>query len=240
MNRNNNRIPNHVAIIQDGNRRYAYENDKSAYKGHREGVKSTERIVELCGEVGIKHLTVYALSTENLNRDEEELSNLFDLFTDKLKEATTDERIKDNEIKIRIIGRKDFLPGELLDAIKRVEEETKSYEGFYFNVAIGYGGRREIVDATKKLAEKVRQGVIKPSDINQDIFSKHLYPSSERDVSLPDVDLLVRTGGENRISNFLLWQICGGSTVFYSSDVFWPDFNKKEFNKALKAYKEIN
>ncbi|OKY78035.1 MAG: Undecaprenyl pyrophosphate synthase UppS [Candidatus Methanohalarchaeum thermophilum] len=229
--------PNHVAIIQDGNRRYAYEKNESAYRGHQAGVSATERILDHCKDLGVNYLTVYAFSTENFSRDEEELEDLFDLFEEKFEEIAEDERIHENEIRVRMIGEPDLMPEKVIKKVEKAERSTEGYSNFYFNIALGYGGKKELVDTMKLLEEKIKDGSLEIEDIDKDVISGSLYPHHLDEEKLPQVDLLIRTGGEKRFSNFLLWQASGEECVTYFTDEYWPEFDEESFNKAIEKYK---
>ena len=223
----------HVAIIQDGNRRYARRTGIASYAGHELGAGTTERVSSWCLDMGIKHLTVYAFSTENFDRDEEEKRYLFGLIRQKLLDLCVSERIHNNEVRVRAIGRTDLLPGCLREAINKVEEVTKSYDRMYFNVALAYGGQCELVDATKALAEKIREGKVKAAEVDENLISQYLYPQG--DVSVPKVDLIIRTGGEARTSNFLPWQANGNECAAYFCAPYWPEFRKIDFLRAIRT-----
>jgi tritrans,polycis-undecaprenyl-diphosphate synthase [geranylgeranyl-diphosphate specific] len=222
-------VPNHIGIIMDGNRRFARELEMNPTYGHVEGKNKVEEVIEWCIDVGIKVLTVYAFSTENFHRSREEVMSLMKLFIDNLKRAADDKKVHENGIKIRVIGRRDILPKELIEAIEYAEEKTKNYDKFYFNIAIAYGGREEIIKAIKEIAEEVKDGKLKVEDITEETVQKHLYTAD-----LPDPDLILRTSGEERISNFLLWQ--SAYSEFYFADVYWPTFRKIDFLRAIRAY----
>ncbi|PTD94679.1 di-trans,poly-cis-decaprenylcistransferase [archaeon SCG-AAA382B04] len=229
--------PTHLAIIQDGNRRYALQKGHSAYKGHEEGVETTEKILQLSKEAGIKNLTVYAFSTENFRRNESELNDLFELFKKEFERIPTNERIHENEIKIRVIGDLDLMSEEVREAVRKAEKSTEDYDNFNFNIALAYGGKREIRDSIKLLSKKIKQGKLKASEIDEKTFLKHLYPHNPSNEIIPEIDLLIRTGGEKRLSNFLLWRSINATVYF--SDVYWPAFGEKEFKKALARYHKL-
>ncbi len=230
-------VPNHLAIIQDGNRRYALKEGNSAYKGHEQGVETTEKVLNLCKETDIKHLTVYAFSTENFKRNESELKDLFNLFTKEFNKIPKDQRIHRNKIRVRSIGRVDLLPNQVKEAIKKAEKSTKDYDNFYFNIAIAYGSRKEITDSIKKIIKDLNEDKKTIEEIKKE-FTEYLYPHHLRDKEpLPEVDLLIRTGGEKRLSNFLLWRTT--DAVVYFTDVYWPEFDEKEFKKALSRYQKL-
>jgi len=223
----------HVAIIQDGNRRYARSRGLPAFIGHNRGAETTSNVSDWCLELGVKHLTVYAFSTENFKRDEEEKSYLFDLIKRKLIEMYSSERIHHNRVRVRAIGRVDLLPKDLQEAIQRVEEATKRYSGLYFNVALAYGGQCELVDAAKALAHEVEAHKISAGSIDESIIARYLYPHNG--VPVPKVDVIIRTGGEFRTSNFLPWQANGNECAAYFCAPYWPEFRKIDFLRAIRT-----
>lgn len=222
-------IPEHVAIIMDGNRRFAREMMMEKIEGHRKGRDKLEDVLNWCLELGIKILTVYAFSTENLQREEEEVKYLFEMFTEAFRKAADDERVHKHRVRIRAIGKLELLPASLVEAIKYAEERTKDYSDYYLNIAIAYGGRAEIVDAVKKIAMKVKEGTLRVEDIDENTIRENLYTPD-----IPDPDLILRTSGEERISNFLLWQ-CAYSELYFV-DIYWPAFRKIDFLRAIRAY----
>ncbi len=222
-------IPKHIAIIMDGNRRFAREMMLEKMEGHIKGREKLEEVLNWCLELGIKILTVYAFSTENFKRDEKEVRYLLKLFAESFRKAADDERIHKHRVRIRAIGRLELLPEEVREAIKYAEEKTKDYDNYFLNIAIAYGGRAEIVDAVKKIAKKVKEGEIGIEDIDEETISRHLYT-----YDLPDPDLILRTSGEERISNFLLWQ--SAYSELYFADVYWPSLRKVDFLRAIKSY----
>ena len=226
-----NKVPHHVAVIMDGNRRYAHEFGLVVAEGHEKGKQKLEEMLEWCLELGIKVLTVYAFSTENVGREKDEVEILMRMFVKNFKTLGDDERVHKHRIRVRVLGQKDMLPEDVQDAIAYAEEKTKDYVEYSFNVAVGYGGREEIVHAIKKLAEAVKAGDLKVDDITQRTVSDYLYTSD-----LPDPDLILRTSGEERISNFLLWQLA--YSELYFSDVYWPGFRKIDFLRAVRSYQQ--
>ncbi len=223
------KVPRHVGIIMDGNRRYAKELEMRPSEGHLEGKNKVEEVIDWCREIGIKILTVYAFSTENFHRSRDEVIALMNLFIDNLRKAADDERVHKNKIRIRVIGQRDVLPKELREAIEYAEEKTKDYDNFFFNIAIAYGGREEIIKAIKEIAQEVKDGKLDVEDITEETVRKHLYTGD-----LPDPDLILRTSGEERISNFLLWQ--SAYSEFYFADIYWPTFRKIDFLRAIRSY----
>ncbi len=226
-----NEVPEHVAIIMDGNRRFATELGLPPNTGHLFGRDKLEEVLEWCFELEIKNLTVYAFSTENFERDTNEVQTLMDLCKEELKKASKDSRIHKNQVKIRILGHLESLSEDISESIKFVTDTTKDYDRYSFNIAIAYGGREEIIQAIQKIANDVKEGNLKIEDIKESIVSKYLYTNG-----IPDPDLILRTSGEERISNFLLWQLA--YSELYFSDVYWPAFQKKDFLKAIRTYQQ--
>jgi tritrans,polycis-undecaprenyl-diphosphate synthase [geranylgeranyl-diphosphate specific] len=222
----------HVAIIQDGNRRYARQKHMSTATGHSVGARTTEMVSDWCLELGIKHLTLYAFSTENFHRDEEEKRQLFDLIKNKLLELRDSKKIHANKVRVRAIGRIDLLPEDLKEAIFSVDEATRSYNRMYLNVALAYGGQCELVDAARALAHQIRAGRIRPEDLDENLIARYLYPHDGDPV--PKVDLIIRTGGEYRTSNFLPWQANGNECAAYFCAPYWPEFRKIDFLRAIR------
>ena len=221
------KVPAHVAIILDGNGRWAKEKGMPRNYGHMQGAKAVEDILEVARDMGIKYLTVYAFSTENWNRPESEVTALMKILRNYLK--TSIKKSMKNNVRCRVIGDKSALSEDIQDAIAELEEATKENTGLTFSIAINYGGRDEIVRAVRKVAAKVESGEIKAEDITDAMIGENLDTNY-----LPDPDLLIRTCNEQRISNFLLWQCA--YTEFYFTPVAWPDFDKAELEKAVEAY----
>ena len=215
----------------DGNRRFATDLGLPPNTGHLFGRDKLEEVLEWCFELEIKNLTVYAFSTENFERDTTEVKTLMDLCKEELKKASRDSRIHKNQVKIRILGHLESLPEDISESIKYVTDATKKYDKYSFNIAIAYGGREEIIQAIQKIANDVKEGNLKIEDIKESIMSKYLYTNG-----IPDPDLILRTSGEERISNFLLWQIA--YSELYFSDVYWPAFQKKDFLRAIRTYQQ--
>ena len=214
------KIPNHLAIILDGNGRWAKKRGLPRNLGHRQGVETLIKIVRCCSEIGIKHLTVYAFSTENWNRPEQEVTYLMNLLEEYF--VGLDKRLKNRNIKLKVIGEKTKLSEKLLKSIDQVQENTKNNTGMIFNIAFNYGSKDEIVNAFKNMQ---KDNVL----FTKENVDKYLYTSESG-----NVDLLIRTSGEQRISNFLLWQIAYAE--FYFTDCYWPDFKENELEKALEIY----
>lgn len=221
-------LPEHVAIIMDGNRRWAKKNNLNTPQGHKEGAENLKRIAKFANKIGIKYLTVYAFSTENWKRSQEEVGAIMKLLKFYLLDFFN---WSDENIKINVLGRIAELPKDLKDQIHKIEEKTKNNTGLVLNICFNYGGRDEIVTATKNIAQKVLDGELNIEDINERLFSDYLYTANQ-----PDPDLLIRTSGEERISNFLPWQISYSEFVF--TDKFWPEFNEQEFLNSIQIYQK--
>ena len=224
-------VPKHLAVIMDGNRRYAEDLGILPHEGHIEGKSTLENLSDWCRNLDIKHLTVYAFSLENFDRDEKELGPLMDLFEESFRNAGDDPRVHSNKVRVRAIGHREMLPEKVVEAIEYAESKTKDYSDFNYNLAVAYGGRQELVRSMEKIAKKVKKGEIEPSDIDAQLISSNLYTSG-----LPDPDLILRTSGEERISNFLLWQLA--YSELYFADVFWPDMRKIDFLRAIRSFQK--
>lgn len=220
-------IPNHVAIILDGNGRWAKAKGLPRNAGHVQGAKVVEDMCEITYNMGINYFTVYAFSTENWSRPKEEVDALMKLLRNYM--VNCKKRANKNNMRVRVIGDKSGLDEDIQEKIADLEEATKGNTGLHFTIAINYGGRDEITRATRKLAQKVSEGTLKPEDITVDRLGEELDTGD-----YPDPDLLIRTCGEQRISNFLLWQIA--YSEFYFCDKPWPDFDKAELEKAVETY----
>ncbi len=229
-------IPNHIAIIMDGNRRYAKMLHKPAHEGHRNGAQTTEKILDWCWELDVKNLSIYAFSTENFNRDQEEQSCLFELMEEEFEKLLDDERTHERGLRVSVVGESSKLPQSLRAMTKRVEKATTQYTTLKLNVAIAYGGRWEILGAARKLAHKVREGELEPAQVDEEAISEHL--SCESGMVIPNVDLIIRTGGELRTSNFLPWQANGNECAAYFCTPYWPEFTKVEFLRAIRTYQQ--
>ena len=222
-------VPRHLAIIMDGNRRFAAMRELLVAEGHEKGKDKLEDLLNWCLEIDIRVLTVFALSTENLHRPPEEVSALMDLFERSFREVVTDERVHRYRIRVRAFGQRDALPARVREAITAAESATRDYDRYSYNIAIAYGGRDEIVRAIRALAQEVRDGQLEPSQIDARAVSAHLYTAD-----LPDPDLILRTSGEERISNFLLWQ--SAYSELYFSDVLWPGLTHLDFLRAIRSF----
>ena len=216
------RIPNHIAIIMDGNGRWAEKRGLPRTFGHKEGADALRKIITYAGKIGVKYLTVYAFSTENWKRSKDEIDALMFLFKTYLKNE--EKNIMKNNVRFLVSGRKNGVSSSLLEAIKKLEDKSRDNTGLTLNIAFNYGGRAEIIDAVNSI---LKSGA---DNINEEDFSKYLYND------IPDPELLIRTRGEFRISNFLLWQIA--YSEIYITKALWPDFDEKELDKAIQSYNE--
>ena len=223
------RVPKHIAIIMDGNGRWAKKRHLPKIVGYREGVKRVEEIIRAAKELGIKTLTLYTFSTENWKRPKPEVDALMRLLEDYLDRET--ERLAKEGVRFRMIGRISHLSSGLQLKIRKSEERTINNRTIFLNMALNYGGRAEIVDATKKIAEAVKRSELDLEDISEESFPNYLYT-----VGTPDPELLIRTSGEMRVSNFLLWQV--SYSEIYVTEKFWPDFRKKDLEKAVIEYQK--
>lgn len=227
MNIDDLKIPEHIAIIMDGNGRWAKKRHMPRTYGHAQGAKVLEQTLEDADSLGVKFLTVYAFSTENWARPFEEVQVIMNLFRNYLISAV--DKCNRNNVRCRVIGERCKLDPDIIDAINNLEEKTKDNTGITFIVAINYGSRDEITRGVKRIAEKVKEGNLSIDDIDGAMISQNLDTAD-----FPDPDLLIRTSGEERLSNFLMWQLA--YTEFYFTDVLWPDFDKNELIKAIEKY----
>ncbi|MEE4241268.1 MAG: isoprenyl transferase [Desulfopila sp.] len=221
------RLPRHVAIVMDGNGRWAEKRKKPRLYGHKVGASSVREIVEVAAETGIKILTLYAFSSENWKRPDSEVKGLMSILQNYLESELT--RMLNNDIRLSCIGDLQRIPVGVRDVLMESIEKTKNNKKLILNLALSYGGQDEIVNAVKVIAEKCCKGSLQPADIDKKLVNDHLYTAG-----LPDPDLLIRTGGEKRLSNFLLWQTSYAEIVF--TDVMWPDYRKDAFMQSLKEY----
>jgi tritrans,polycis-undecaprenyl-diphosphate synthase [geranylgeranyl-diphosphate specific] len=224
-----NPIPKHIAIIMDGNRRYALDIGKTSMEGHLSGRDKLEDVLEWCLDLGIRILTVYAFSTENFKRAKEEVETLMSIFEENFQKIASDDRIHKNGIRVTVLGQRDLLNSSLRDAIEKAEEASKDYDKYFFNLAVAYGGREELLSAIRDIVSDVQKGEIEQKDIDESLVSNYLYTAS-----FPDPDLVLRTSGEVRISNFLLWQLA--YSELYFTDIYWPGLTFTEFLKAIRSY----
>ena len=223
-------VPRHISIIMDGNRRFAWSKNSKTMIGHSEGKEKLKEVMDWVLDLGIPFFTVYALSTENiLEREDDELDVLYNLYISGLNEIAEDPRIHERGVRVQVVGRLDMLPQEVRIAIENAEEVTSEYSNFTFTICLAYGGREEIVDAVKSVAVDHASGELDIESINSSEITKRMYASE-----LPDPDLVIRTSGEERISNFLLWQIAYSELHF--TDVFWPSFSKADLYEAIESY----
>lgn len=218
-------------VILDGNRRWASTRDMIPWEGHREGAEKVKNFLEWCLDIGINTITLYGFSIENFNRSKKEVEQLMKLYEEHLVEVLRSDVIHKNKVRISAIGRINLLPNKLRKLISEVEASTKDYDQFYLNIALAYGGRAEIVDATKEIAVKVKTGELIPEDIDEDLFEEHLYTSY---LPQQDPDLIIRTSGESRLSNFLIWQ--SAYSELFLVDVYWPDFREIDLERAIRSY----
>jgi|TARA_Y100000034_G_scaffold32420_1_gene39752 tritrans,polycis-undecaprenyl-diphosphate synthase [geranylgeranyl-diphosphate specific] len=224
----NNSVPNHVGIILDGNRRFAKKLMMKPWKGHEWGADKVEKVLNWASDLGIGELTLYSLSLENFNRPKAEFDYLINLFKKEFGRLSKDPKLQEKGIRINFLGRLWMLDEELQELFNEISEKTKNNSNFIVNFAIAYGGRQEVIDATIKLAEKVKSGELDISKINEETFSEHLWTSSEP-------DLIIRTGGETRTSNFLNFQAAYSEWIFLEKR--WPEFEKEDFVSAIEEYR---
>ncbi|MEF8774089.1 MAG: polyprenyl diphosphate synthase [Halobacteriales archaeon] len=223
--------PAHVAVIQDGNRRYARQRGDEPTEGHREGAETTADLLQWCEDVGVEELTLYAFSTENFDRPKEEREALFDLLERKLREFADEDRVHERGVDIRVLGDVPRLPRRVRDAVTYAEDRTRKHNGFRLNVALAYGGRNELLGAARDVAAEVAAGDLDPDDIGVETVEDRLYDRPVR-----DVDLIVRTGGDERTSNFLPWYANGNEAAVFFSTPYWPEFSKTDFLRAVRTY----
>ncbi len=224
-------LPKHIAIIMDGNRRWAKKLGKPSSFGHKEGAKTLEKIVRYANKIGIKHITVYAFSTENWKRTEDEVKALMMLFQSYLDDYA--KRADTENIKVKIVGNREGLSERMKSSIVKCMERTKDNTGIVFNIALNYGGRDELLQAIKQIAQDSKDAKIDINNIDEEMVSNHLYTKGQ-----PDPDLLIRTSGELRLSNFLPWQLVYSEFMFIDKN--WPDFNEEDLDKAIEEYQRRN
>lgn len=225
--------PEHIAIILDGNRRWAQNHSMNPNAGHYYGADKTETVLRWCLNLGVKTITFYAFSTENFRRSPEEVKELMGLFEEKLRQILEDEDIHKYKVRVKAIGRLNLLPENLQEWVEKVEEATKDYNDHFLNIAMAYGGRAEIVDAAKEIAEHIIDGSLSPNEINEEVFEKHLYTAY---LPKQDPDLIIRTSGEERLSGFLLYQSAYSELCFL--DVYWPEFRLIDILRAIRTYQK--
>ena len=224
-----NNLPRHIAVIMDGNGRWAKGKGAARIFGHRNAIQAVKDVTEGCGELGVKYLTLYAFSTENWGRPKEEVDALMELLVNTLKKEIN--TLHENQVKLNTIGDVSHLPKDCQNNLAEAIEATKNNSGLTLQLALNYSGRWEIVEAAKKLAEEVKKGLRQPQDIDEHYFAEHLKTSG-----VPDPELLIRTSGELRVSNFLLWQIA--YTEIFITPTLWPDFRKENLYEAICAYQK--
>lgn len=226
-------MPRHIGVILDGNRRWAAEKLLSATEGHTEGAETGEDFLEWCLSLGIKVVTVYAFSAENFQRSQTEVQNILSLIEREALRLKSDPRIHKERVRVKALGRLEYLPPGLRGVLQNVEDATEEYDEHYLNLAIAYGGRAEIVDAAKKIAQEVQEQRVSVHQIDEDLFMQHLYTAH---LPNPYPDLIIRTSGEERLSGFLLWQSAYSELCFI--DVWWPDFRKIDLLRAVRTYQK--
>jgi len=227
----NDAKPEHIAIILDGNRRWASERTLNPWLGHEKGAEKVEQLLDWCLKLDVKSITLYAFSTENFSRPKNEIEEIMRIADYEFRKILTDERIHKNKVRVKVIGRVGSLPKSLQQLIMDVEKATQNYDEHLLNIAFAYGGRAEIVDAARKIAEKVHSGELNPEKIDERMFEQHLYTSH---MSKQDPDLIIRTSGEERLSGFLLWQSAYSELCFL--DVYWPDFRLIDLLRAARTF----
>ncbi len=225
------RVPDHVAVIQDGNRRYAREQGRDSDDGHRAGARTTESLLRWCRDLGVEELTLYAFSTENFERPPEERAALFDLIAGKLREFADSEDVHEGEVAIRVLGDIERLPERVREAVAYARRRTRSYDRFRLNVALAYGGRDQLLRAARDVARAVDAGDLDPAAIDVETVEDRLYDRPVR-----DVDLIVRTGGDERTSNFLPWHANGNEAAVFFCAPYWPEFSRADFLRAVRTY----
>ena len=225
-------VPLHIAIIQDGNRRFARSLGLGAGEGHRAGADTTEMVLDWAHEMGVKYITLYSFSTENFQRASGEVESLFSLFKERFERILFDDRIHRHRIRIRVFGDRTLLPPDLLEKVEAAEAATRSYGNYFLNIALAYGGRNEIVHAARSILQSVQDGEIEPGGIDPALVEEHLYDGKY----LPPVDLIIRSGNERRTSNFLPWLANGKESAVYFCAPHWPAFRKIDFFRALRVY----
>jgi tritrans,polycis-undecaprenyl-diphosphate synthase [geranylgeranyl-diphosphate specific] len=224
-------LPNHIAIVLDGNRRWARLHFLDPGIGHNHGADKAEELLNWIHDIGVKITTLYILSTENLERKDSELENIYKLLEVKLERLYEDERVHRRRMKIKAIGDVKLLPRKLQEILTRLEESTAEYDSMFLNIAIAYGGQKELIEAIRKIAQMAKQGQIEVDDINEKTIESCLYTSH---LPHPSPDLILRTSGEKRLSGFLIWQSAYSELMFM--DVFWPEFRKIDLMRAIRTY----
>ncbi|MGC9345861.1 MAG: polyprenyl diphosphate synthase [Candidatus Bathyarchaeales archaeon] len=225
--------PEHMAIILDGNRRWASKKALDPWFGHEKGAEKVEQLLDWCLKLGVKSITLYAFSMENFRRPRDEVEEIMRITKEEFQKILTDERIRKNKVRVKVIGRVSLLPKTLQQLIMNVEKATQDYDEHFINIAFAYGGRAEIVDAARKIAEKVHEGGLSPEKIDEQVFERYLYTSY---MPKQDPDLIIRTSGEERLSGFLLWQSAYSELCFL--DVYWPEFRLIDLLRAVRTFQK--
>jgi tritrans,polycis-undecaprenyl-diphosphate synthase [geranylgeranyl-diphosphate specific] len=225
--------PEHIAVILDGNRRWANVRSATSTYGHQMGADKVEELLRWCFDLGVRTVTIYGFSTENFQRTKEEVRDIMDLLNERLCKLMVDEEIRSRRVKVRAIGRLQLLPEETQKIIRDLEKATQAYDDHYLNIAVAYGGRAEIIDAMRTIAAEVKEGKLQTEEINENVVEEHLYTSY-----LPnsEPDLIIRTSGEERLSGFLLWQAAYSELCFM--DVYWPDFRRIDLLRAVRTFQK--
>ncbi len=228
--------PEHIAIILDGNRRWANEQETNSPLrkdkwGHTDGADTVEQLLDWCHLIGVRNVTLYTFSTENFARNTEEVTQIMDIAEERFRKLLKYERIHRDKVHVKVIGRVNMLPDSLRDIIEQIEKATANYDNYFWNFAFAYGGRAEIIDATKIIAKKVQENELKIDDIDESTFEKYLYTSH---MTKQDPDMIIRTSGEERLSGFLLWQAAYSELFFL--DVYWPDFRRLDLLRAIRVF----
>lgn len=227
----NGPAPHHIGLIVDGNRRFARFRGLASNEGHSAGSENLEAFFAWCRDLDVKIVTLFGFSVENYNRTDDEVDYLMNLILRKLKDYQVDPVIKEQRVKVKVLGRKEDLSAEMNEEIEKIESMTADHDRFQLNIAISYGGRAEIIDAVKKVATEVKDGALDVGDISEEMFSKYLYTAG-----IPDPDFIIRTSGEERLSGFLSWQ--SAYSELYFTEVFWPAFRKIDFWRAIRIYQQ--
>lgn len=232
--RNLTHLPNHVAVIQDGNRRYAREHGISVDMGHKLGAETTINVLEWAKKLNIKHVTFYAFSTENFKRDDDEVAGLMDLFVEKFTQMLTDPRVVNNKINVTVVGDRTLIPPHVLKKVNEIEERTKDFHNHFVHIALAYGGRNEIVETAKRVVTAFRDGEISLDEITPEKITEAMYPAGD----MPPVDLILRTANDRRTSNFLPWLANGNEAAVCFCVPTWPEFRYVDMVRALRTYDE--
>jgi tritrans,polycis-undecaprenyl-diphosphate synthase [geranylgeranyl-diphosphate specific] len=227
----NGEKPEHIAIILDGNRRWANDNEVNPWLGHKHGADTVEQLLDWCHILGVKYVTLYTFSTENFTRNSEEVEKIMQIAEERFRKLLNDERIHRDRVHVKVIGRVNLLPKSLQETITELEKATADYDSYFWNFAFAYGGRAEIVDAAKTIAQKVKSGELDVVDVTESTFEKYLYTAH---MDKQDPDMIIRTSGEERLSGFLLWQAAYSELLFL--DVYWPDFRRIDLLRAMRTF----